>query len=401
MVAIMNITPFIISPLVGNYVESHNNITNIIVSQIILILISSFIYTAHFIAEYWYLVYIYVFVQAICVCVKISSYQYIIPSIVSKEQIEKANKIQALSQASVYIVSVGLGGVMLNFLGPLSNLVTDNIVYVISIIIIFYFRYLVKNTLENNAKSNEFNENELVEKETITFKNGMIYLKNNPTFLIIIMINSIIYYVYGVIEIVNYTTGFDSYDILILSIVLGLSNTGTIILYFFKADKYILNYAILIISILSYAIIELVQFVPLWLFGLWMFNYIHYAYYIMMTTIIQKDVDPHYKGRLYTYYYGSSSVLYALGSFTGSFLHLWYWLPIGISIIIIGIMIKKFDDIQKLINVSNTFPITDIVIDDAIDVINNNDNNDNNDNNYNNYNNYNDSNLHLLSKTSL
>lgn len=371
MIAIINITPFVISPLVGNYVESHNNINTILISQTALILASVFLYTAYLIPEYWYLIYIYVFIQAICVCFKITSYQNIIPTIVETEQIEKANKIQVLSQASVYVISIGGGGIMLNYLNGISNLITDNTVYVVSIILILYLKYLIQHTITTN---DELQHNEQSKREPISFKNGLVYLKKNPEFIVIILINSLIYYIYGCIEIINYKLGFDSYDVLTLSIVIGLSTTGTIILYFYKSNRYILNYIILLISILFYGIIEIKQLIPLWFIGFWLFNYIHYAYYIMMTIMVQKDADSYYKGRLYTYYYGTSAVSYALGSFSGSLFYPWYWIPIVVSIIIIGIMIVKFYYIQK--NNKNTddvvFKQLNVVNTDiAIDIINN------------------------------
>ncbi len=353
MIAIRNIVPFIISPFVGNYVESHDQIIIIIISQIILLITSAFIYVAYLKPEYWYLTYVYVFLQAICVCIKSCCYQYIIPNVCSMSNVEKANKIQALSQASVYIVGMGLGGIILSVFGDISNLIIDNIVYFISTLIMIYFKFWIRY---NNI---DIYQEKCPSYSEISFRNGLLYMYHNSKFPIMIMVNAITYYVYGIAEIINFKLGFEEYGVLILSIVLGLSTTGTIILYFWGSHKYGFNYVILILAISFYAIIEKKHIIPIWFFGLWMFTYVHYAFQIMMTTMIHKEADPNYKGRLFTYYYGSTLILYAMGSFTGSYFYPWYWILIIISIVLIGILLIKYryneksPDKQKLISLEN------------------------------------------------
>jgi len=364
MVAIRNIVPFVISPIVGNFVETHNNITIIVVVQTILLLLNGLLYFAFAYPDYWYASYGYVFVQSICICIKSSSYQYIVPLIIQSEMIEKGNKIQALSQASVYVVGVGAGGVILSLAGDVSNLIIDSTVYISSILTIVYFRrlYIIykadQTVIAEGAgeQTNQTNQTYKTEQgaligsytntaPVVSFKTGVLYLVRHPRIAIIMTVNAMLYYTYGIAEIINLKIGFEKYGILILSLVLGLSTTGTIILYFDRADRYILNYVVLLLSMLFYGITEYMLLVPVWFFGLWLFTYVHYAFQIMMATMIQKD-DPNYKGRLFTYYYGFTSVMYALGSFTGSFLS-WYWIMIGVSVFVIGLLVVRYAYIDK------------------------------------------------------
>jgi len=346
MVAIRNIVPFVISPIVGNFVETHNNITIIVVVQTILLLLNGLLYFAFAYPDYWYASYGYVFVQSICICIKSSSYQYIVPLIIQSEMIEKGNKIQALSQASVYVVGVGAGGVILSLAGDVSNLIIDSTVYISSILTVMYFRrlYTIQTDSAVLAITEKAEQVEQVEQNTdiepVSFKTGILYLVSHQQIAIIMTINAMLYYTFGIAEIINLKIGFEKYGILILSLVLGLSTTGTIILYFDRADRYLLNYVFLLVAMLGYGVTEVILFVPVWFFGLWLFTYVHYAFQIMMATMIQKD-DPNYKGRLFTYYYGFTSVMYALGSFTGSFVT-WYWIMIGVSVFVIGLLVVRY-----------------------------------------------------------
>lgn len=353
MIAIRNVVPFVITPVIGNYIESHDRVKIIVISQLILLVASVLIYVAYYQSEYWYLIYVYVLIQAICVCIKSSSYQYLIPNVVKSEDIEKANKIQALCQASVYVVGMGVGGIILSLFGDVSNLIIDNVVYFISIIIIIWFKYLVN---KQNITL-DLDNNTVMKHHDVTFRSGIMYMRQNTKFPLMIAVNAFTYYIYGIAEIINFKLGFEKYGVLILSIVLGLSTTGTVILYFGGSTRYMLNYLVLIIAISLYAVIEKYRIVPIWFFGLWMFTYVHYAFQIMMTTMIHKDADPKYKGRLFAYYYGATLILYAMGSFTGSYLPLYsYWMLMILSIIIIGILLIKFrydnmsPDRQKLIS---------------------------------------------------
>lgn len=380
MVAIRNIVPFILSPIIGNYIESGNNVKTILIVQTILFFANFIIYIGYIYESYWYIVYLYVFIQSICLSTKSSSYQYIVPKIIDPNLIEKANKIQALSQASVYIVGILCGGTILSLYGDIANLITDSASYLASVSIMFYFNYLYQNFNSNenvNPNENEKeNSNEKVENdinddlnnlvepkdanrsEEITFKTGILYLFKNRKTAIIMAINAITYYIYGIVEIINFKIGFESYGILVLSAVLGLSTTGVIILYFCRADRYLLNYLILLMAITSYGFIEKIIIIPVWFLGLWSFTYVHYAFQIMMWTLIQKDSDPKYKGRLAAYYYGSTSVMYSLGSFTGSFTYMSiYWVMIALSLVAIGVLIIFYGRIIKKISNTNIIRI--------------------------------------------
>ena len=77
-----------------------------------------------------------------------------------------------------------------------------------------------------------------------------------------------------------------------------------------------------------------------------------------MWTLIQKDSDPKYKGRLAAYYYGSTSVMYSLGSFTGSFTYMSiYWVMIALSLVAIGVLIIFYGRIIKKISNTNIIRI--------------------------------------------
>jgi len=351
MIAIRNIVPFIISPSIGNYVEKNKMIPIIIGSQTLILISNVFIYIAYFYTENWYVVYVYVLIQSVCNCLKTSSYQYIVPDIIPSTMLEQSNKIQAMSQSLVYIFGMGIGGIVYSLSGGITNIIVDNVVSLISVIIMLYFSHLMKYDMLTTHTVVQLDNLETVSKQIepktdVTFWNGMLYLRENVSYLIILMVNAITYYIYGIAEIINYKLGFDHYGILMLSLVLGLSTTGTIILYFYRPNNYICNYLILIISIMLYGVVENYHFISIWFIALWLFTYTHYAFQIMMTTMIQKDADPNYKGRLFTYYYGLTNVMYALGSFTGSFLHPWYWIPIIIMLVFAGCLLIWFRYIQ-------------------------------------------------------
>ena len=233
----------------------------------------------------------------------------------------------------------------MKYLGGIVNLSINGFTIFISIIFITSFKKLYKQNKEIELTDLE-NSNEL--KPNVTFKDGINYLLSNKKFVILISVNALIYYIYGIIEIINYKLGFEDYDILLLSLVLGFSTTGTIILYFYKnaSHKYFINYFILLISCVIYFIVEHKHIIPIWFLGLWLFSYTHYAYWIMINTILQTETNEQYRGRIFTYNSSIVYASYAIGSLSGSYLYPYYWIIIMVMNVIIGVLIKCYNIIE-------------------------------------------------------
>ncbi len=345
MIAIQSIIPFIFTGLIGNFVEKNDKIRIICGTEILLVLSNILLYMAYYYDKLWYLVYVYVFIKSICASIKTSAYQSIIPLIVEKEKIEEATTIHSIVQSIVYVLAIVIGGTILNFYGGIINLSIDTASFVVSIIAIFWFNH----HFSNFNKFEIYNELDEESQTEISFKNGLNYVISNSKFMIILIINAIVYFIFGIIEIINFQLGLDEYGILMFCLVLGFSTCSVISLYFLKTDHYIRNYVILIISLIMYVIIERHRIVSLWFVGLTLFSYTHYAYWIMIGTIIQRDANKNYIARVNAYNNGLTSLGYAAGSFVGSYTEPWYvtWIIIGVTVIIMGICLIKYKKLNN------------------------------------------------------
>jgi hypothetical protein len=166
----------------------------------------------------------------------------------------------------------------------------------------------------------------------------------------LIAINSCIYFIFGIVEILNFELGFEKYDsILLLALVLGFSTTGTILLYFFEnEDLLFINVVFLFLSLALYKLVQVFDVVALWFVALWLFSFMHYSFWIMGLTTIQKESHPHYKGRLFTYYYSITSANYCFGSLTAAFGQDAYWIIVLICLPCVILLTFKYKKIASL-----------------------------------------------------
>lgn len=387
MIIARNLLPLFFSPLIGNIVEKSDKIKLIMITEIIVLSCIGLLFFAYvYRAQFWYMVYINVIINAICWNIKNSCYLALLPSIVSTEMIEEANKIHNIAISLIYVLAISVGGVIIVYAGGLVNLIINTICYIIAIALLFNFRKMyyklnndeeqgggggggvkletlapnedIKEKLENLTTMENLNSiNEAVQNinnninnndndnvvPIITFSQGVDYLYNHKKFMVLIAVNALIYYIYGIFEIINYKLGFEDYNLLELSLVMGLSTTGTVLLFFYKqgTTNVVQNYFFFIISCIIYALLEFFQpanNVGLWFFALWLFSYIHYAFWIMINSLLQREVNENFRGRIFTYNATISYAFYALGSLTGSYLlPLHYWIIIGIFSALCGV----------------------------------------------------------------
>jgi hypothetical protein len=252
------------------------------------------------------------------------------PEIVERDLLMKACNLETILQAMMYCIAISLGGIVYTYFGGLTVLVITSINFIMAIVLLIYFK---------SINNNKFVP--IVHLNKVTFSDGLQYLKNNTKFTIMIFARGLINFIYGITEIINFKLGFDHFNILILSLVLSFSVTVTIVLYFYKTDQYQYYYLMMIISLICYYFAEKYIILWVWFIATWMFSYVNYAFYILINSKLQQDVDEHYRGRVFSYSYGIKTLLYAAGSFSGSYAYPWYWLIVGICVVMIGGLIVR------------------------------------------------------------
>lgn len=390
MIALQSITPFVLAPFTGNLVErcKRKHIL-MLFCLMILVLNNSWVYVAYMYPEHWYLIYLNIIIQSIFGPIKNSSFQTLIPQIIkmnshnlltdesdvesdSPDNIKKiheilivrSNTVQTIMQSIVYIFGTAIGGIIIKYWGGMVNLILDSTSFILAFLLMICFVHMYDKRMRRDESGQIPMDHEtddltdpVIPQEQITFKNGLGYCWKVQQIGQIILINALLYYVYGIIDIVNFKLGFEQYDdILVLSLILGLSSTGPIILYFDRSDRYIVNLIIGIVSMGMYGIVTVLTIsenpvsisltaIP-WFIGLWLFNYIHSAYWIMMNSLLQKEEHSAFRGRLFSYSSGLIAVCYALGSYTGSYLGTYYWICISVSWIFISLLLIRFNRIE-------------------------------------------------------
>jgi hypothetical protein len=255
--------------------------------------------------------------------------------------------------AVIYFMSTMVSGPIIQYLSGLVNLLMDTFLYLLSICTLVYFHCDARQYHPNENLKETFQEEyqkPYLEPvvEPVTFYNGIKYMSSHPQIWCQIMINSLLYYIYGIFEITNYRVGFDDYDVLILSIIIGLGSTGPMIHYFDRCDRYALNTIFGIISTILYWFVYNEQWINnnvlvivLWFIGLWLFNYINSAFWIMKNSLIQKEEHTKYTSRLSSYSAGLILTTRALGSFTGSYIESYQWYCVVVCwCVIAGLMYR-------------------------------------------------------------
>jgi hypothetical protein len=384
-IAVQSIMNLLFSPMIGNFVEkSEKKHLIILFSQICLVLNSSLAYVAYEYHDFWFLVYANIMIFSIFGSIKNSSYQGLIPEVL-KQKLEqnnsdknnsdletliiRSNTVQIIMIAVIYFMSTMVSGPIIQYLSGFVNLLMDTFLYILSICTLVYFHCdIIKQTYLTNNLKGTFQEeyqksaidHNLVDLqlltddqrillvEPITFYNGIKYMSSHPQIWCQVMINSLLYYIYGIFEITNYRVGFDDYDVLILSIIIGLGSTGPMIHYFDRCDRYVLNTIFGIISTVLYWFVYNEQWINnnvlvivLWFIGLWLFNYINSAFWIMKNSLIQKEEHAKYTSRLSSYSAGFILTTRALGSFTGSYIESYQWYCVVVCwCVIVGLMYR-------------------------------------------------------------
>lgn len=129
--------------------------------------------------DYFWILQIIIFIRSGMAGMHFQVEMSLLPKILNKDELKLANEIHSIIWASAYTSGMAVSGIYIHYFGIKSSFVADFILYLISI-------WLLQKLCLNEDVKNQG------EKALKMVKDGIIYLKNNPFLIKLIIIHSFV-----------------------------------------------------------------------------------------------------------------------------------------------------------------------------------------------------------------